>query len=149
VAVDDYITTPMDTKVIFDPRINDYDVDGDNLTLQSITQPTNGSAQMIPGDNIEYTPNSGYVGADSFEYTIDDGQGASATATVFITVTDANDPVAMDDDATTDEDTPVTINVLANDQDPAGMGLTIIAITDPANGTVADSGRRHARVHPG
>ncbi|WP_430463902.1 Ig-like domain-containing protein [Tabrizicola sp.] len=44
-------------------------------------------------------------------------------------------PVANPDSATTGEDTPVTIPVLANDTDPTGQPLTVTAATAP-NGTV-------------
>ena len=55
-----------------------------------------------------------------------------------VTVWWANDPpVAHDDTATTDEDTPVDIDVLANDDDPDGtLDPTSVAITGlPAHGT--------------
>src|SRR5262245_57743994 len=45
-------------------------------------------------------------------------------------------PVANDDTATTNENTPVTINVLANDFDPDGSPLTVVAVVQPAHGTV-------------
>uniref|UniRef100_UPI0014216010 Ig-like domain-containing protein n=1 Tax=Thalassoroseus pseudoceratinae TaxID=2713176 RepID=UPI0014216010 len=52
-------------------------------------------------------------------------------------VTAINDaPIAVDDDATTDEDTPVVINVLANDSDVEGDTLTVSAVTPGTNGTV-------------
>ena len=44
-------------------------------------------------------------------------------------------PEAIDDDAQTDADTAVTVDVLANDSDPEGDALTITAATVPANGT--------------
>ena len=57
---------------------------------------------------ITYTPAANYTGADSFTYTVADGQGGTATATVSVTVTPVNDaPVAANDAATTSEDTPV------------------------------------------
>ena len=43
-------------------------------------------------------------------------------------------PVASNDIATTLEDTPVTINVLANDSDPDADPLAIVWVTQPANG---------------
>jgi len=46
-------------------------------------------------------------------------------------------PVAADDTATTAEDTPTTIAVLANDTDPDGDPLTVTAVTQPAHGSAA------------
>src|SRR5207253_221745 len=57
--------------------------------------------------------------------------------TVSITVTAVNDaPVAGNDTATTAEDTPATIAVLANDSDVDGDTLTVSVGTQPAHGTV-------------
>ncbi len=49
------------------------------------------------------------------------------------------DPVAQDDHATTSQNTPVEINVLANDSDPDFDKLTITVIAGPSNGTVTVS----------
>ncbi len=77
---------------------------------------------MVNADGtITYTPAANYTGADSFSYTIGDGQGGSATATVSVTVSAVNDaPVAVNDAATTAEETAVSIAVLANDTDADG-----------------------------
>ena len=45
-------------------------------------------------------------------------------------------PIANNDIATTAENTPVTINVLANDSDPAGNPLTLVSVSQGANGAV-------------
>lgn len=44
-------------------------------------------------------------------------------------------PVAVDDEAETDQNSPVTIEVLANDTDPEDDPLTVTGVSDPANGT--------------
>ncbi|MEZ4674343.1 MAG: Ig-like domain-containing protein [Caldilineaceae bacterium] len=49
-------------------------------------QPSNGTATVENGQ-IVYTPNSGFVGTDSFNYIVADGKGGTATATVTVTVT--------------------------------------------------------------
>jgi hypothetical protein len=51
-----------------------------------------------------------------------------------------NPPVAMDDMETTEQDTPVTIDVLANDEDADGESLTVTGKTDGSDGTVAITG---------
>src|SRR5205085_1358964 len=87
-----------------------------------------------------YTPAASYSGADSFNYTISDGQGGTATAAVSITITAANHaPVAVNDSYTTPEDTPLTIaapGVLGNDTDADSNPLTAIQVAAPANGTL-------------
>ena len=78
-------------------------------------------------------PTANYFGADSFTYTISDGNGGSATATVNVTVTPVNDnPVANADSATVAEDSGVTdIAVCANDNigPDTGETLTVTAVT--------------------
>ena len=49
-------------------------------------------------------------------------------------------PVAKDDTATTDEDTPTTINVLGNDEDANGDTLTVSAVNQGRIGTVTTDG---------
>jgi len=136
VAVDNTVTTPEDIPSGYDVLGNDYDVDGDTLTITGVTQPSNGQA-VNHGTYVEYIPNSNYNGPDQFTYTISDGNGGTATATVFMTVIPSNDdPEAVDDTANTNEDTPVTINVLANDSDVEGDAISVTGVTQPANGSV-------------
>ena len=140
VAVDDTAATAEDTAVTIDVLANDSDADGDTLTVDSVTDPPNGTAVNNSTD-VTYTPDIGFLGDDSFTYTVMDGNGGSATATVTVTVTSGNqNPVAVDDSATTDEDVTITIDVLANDSDPDGDTLTIDSVTDPANGSVVNNG---------
>ena len=80
-------------------------------------------------------------GTDSFTYTIDDGHGATATATVMVTITPVNDPpTAIADAATLLEDSVANIiDVLANDSSSpdAGEVLTVTAVGAAAHGTVS------------
>ena len=85
VAVADNATTSEDTPVTIDVLNNDFDIDGDILTVDSITQGTNGSV-INNGGNVTYTPAPGFNGTDSFNYTVSDGNGGTDTATVNVTV---------------------------------------------------------------
>ena len=72
---------------------------------------------------IRVAPNADLNHEDQDSYTLtaeaSDPSGATAFTTVNITVLDLNErPVAMGDRVTTNEDTPISINVLANDSDP-------------------------------
>ena len=136
VAVDDAATTTEDTAVSIAVLTNDTDLDGDALTVSGATAPAHGTATVNAGGTITYAPAGNYHGADSFSYTVGDGHGGSTTATVAVTVTPTNDgPVAVDDAATTTEDTAVSIAVLPNDTDLDGDALTVSAATAPAHGT--------------
>jgi hypothetical protein len=140
VAADDSATTNEDTPVTVDVVSNDSDVEGDTLVVSAVTQGTNGTVTFA-GGSVTYTPNANFNGSDSFTYTVSDGNGGTATATVNVTVTPVNDaPVAADDSATINEDTPVTVNVVANDTDVEGDSLTVNAVTQGTNGTVTFAG---------
>jgi VCBS repeat-containing protein len=90
--------------------------------------------------SFAYTPDADFSGADSFTYVANDGTVDSAAATVNLTVTPVNDaPVAVDDNHSTFEDTPLTIaapGVLGNDKDAEGDPLTTVLVTGPANGSL-------------
>ncbi|WP_162925915.1 Ig-like domain-containing protein [Isoalcanivorax indicus] len=61
------------------------DADDDALTYEIETSPANGSLTGTP-PAVTYTPNAGFVGTDSFAFTVDDGMASSAAASVTITV---------------------------------------------------------------
>ena len=87
---------------------------------------------------VRYTPQPNFVGTDSFTYTITDGSGGTATASVAVTITAVNDaPVAANDAAATVGPVPVVIDILANDADPEGDPLSLIATSTPAHGIVS------------
>jgi hypothetical protein len=93
-----------------------------NGTLNSASN--NGSAIKIDinntiftdDDKIIYTPKTGFIGLDSFKYTITNSKGFASTATVSITIVSVNNlPTATNDSATTTKNNPVIIDVLLND----------------------------------
>ena len=136
-ATVDSASTSEDIAIIIDVLSNDDDVDGDTLTVDSVTQPGGGSVVINGDETVAYTPASNFNGSDSFDYTIIDGQGGTDTATVTVTVSTGNDaPIAVADSASTDEDIAVTINVLGNDDDVDGDTLTVDSVTQPTNGSV-------------
>ena len=135
VAGDDAATTAEDTAVTIDVLANDTDPDGDTLSILSVTTPDSGNAS-ISGSQIVYTPDADVFGTDAFTYTVGDGRGGLATAAVTVSVEGRNDaPAALDDTATTDIETAVTIDALANDYDPDGDPLMIDAVGTPGNGS--------------
>ncbi len=139
VAGDDAASTNEDTAVTIDVLANDTDVDLDTLAVDAVTQGANG-AVVNTTTNVTYTPDLDWFGTDSFTYTVSDGNGGTATAAVTVTVAPVNDaPVAQDDAAATDEDTPVTIDVLANDSDVDGDTLVVAAVSQGAHGAVTNT----------
>lgn len=86
VAEDDAVTTEVGTSVTIDALANDTDEDGDTITITTVTDPTNGTAQVNGGALIVYTPNAGYEGTDTFFYTIQDVNGAVDSGQITVQV---------------------------------------------------------------
>jgi hypothetical protein len=142
-AVDDATTIAEDSGAnAVNVLANDSDVDGDTLTITAVTQGAHGSV-TFSASSVSYTPNANFFGSDSFTYTISDGNGGTASATVHVTVTNVNDPPVANADAyTMDQDTTLTVaapGVLANDSDVDGDALTAVHYTAPSHGTLSGS----------
>ncbi len=88
-TADTFQNTPVDIVVIG----NDADIDG-TISLNSVAiveTPVNGIAVSNPNGTVTYTPNAGYIGEDSFKYTVADDLGAKSNiATVTIIVKASN-----------------------------------------------------------
>lgn len=70
----------------------DTDVNGDALALVGVGRPANGVAGIGPDGAIIYRSAPGFVGTDSFSYTIEDATGRIASATVTVAVGAEPDP---------------------------------------------------------
>ncbi|MBK9713170.1 MAG: ExeM/NucH family extracellular endonuclease [Kouleothrix sp.] len=86
-AVNDSATVKKNKTVTISVLANDFDVDGNSLSVTAASAPAHGSVVRNANGTIKYTPQNGYTGSDSFTYTISDGNGGLATATVTVTVT--------------------------------------------------------------
>lgn len=121
---------------------NDRDPDGDPLKITSAGNASKGVVTLDAhtGD-VVFTPTAGYSGPVSFTYTISDGKGCSATATVSLSVVPINHPPVANADSgfSTLLNTPLTIQsatLLASDTDPDGDMLKVAAVGNPAHGSV-------------
>ena len=141
VAGNDAASTAYETAVTVNVLANDNDPEGGALSVQLRSQPSNGSA-TVSGTSIIYTPANGFSGSDSFAYRVQDPDGmVSSDATVTVTVGAApQPPVAGNDAASTAYETAVTVNVLANDNDPEGGALSVQLRSQPSNGSATVSG---------
>ncbi|WP_041523841.1 VCBS domain-containing protein [Gilvimarinus agarilyticus] len=97
-AIDQYLTTPEDTAI--DGQLEASDVDGDTLSYRILTPPANGQASIDPNTGaFTYEPGPDYVGNDQFTVLVDDGQGGTTEAVVYIEVTPVEDtPIFNGDD---------------------------------------------------
>ena len=146
IAQDDFIETTEVGQIAFSPMDNDTDGDGDILTIVDYTQPQRG-AITLDGDTFLYSPENGYSGFYSFDYTISDGD-QEATATVDITVHTVADPPVIsritdqviDEDSQTEEITftaidldildTVTVTAVSSDTDIVPNDSSNIIITN-------------------
>ncbi len=100
VASDDSYTTKLDTVLTKDylqgVLNNDSDPDLDDVLVATLlTSPTHGTLIFEGDGSFIYTPNAGYLGADSFTYKVSDGTNTSAPATVTINVSGSNKVIAI------------------------------------------------------
>ncbi|MCT8341288.1 Ig-like domain-containing protein, partial [Flavobacteriaceae bacterium TK19130] len=133
-AVDDINDTYVDLPVSGSVATNDENPDGPAGTevFTLVGGPSNGTVTLNPDGSYTYTPAPGFVGEDTFEYQVCDGGNPVAcdTATVYIEVLPLNGPgneapIANADTNTTEQDTPVSGNVLPNDYDPDGDPIAV------------------------
>jgi VCBS repeat-containing protein len=115
---------------------NDSDPQGDPLTAEVTIPPSDGTVELRPDGSFTYTPNGGYSdGYDYFYYRACDPEGSCAeTWADFVD----RGPQANDDAASTDEDTPVPVDVLSNDFNYYGTGYldpaSVRVVTPPSHG---------------
>ncbi|MCF7305435.1 Ig-like domain-containing protein [Escherichia coli] len=122
---DDSATTHAGVPVTIDAIGNDRFVNPDQA-ITGVTQGAHGSVAIENGQLV-YTPNAGYVGQDTFTYTVTSG-GVTETAQVTLEVTNTP-PVAVADKASTLPETPVSGNLLTNDRDADSDPLHVAEIT--------------------
>lgn len=132
--------TPLTTNIGSGVLANDMDADGDPLTASIVTQPSHGTIALAADGSFVYTPDANYSGSDSFSYQANDGSANSNIVAVNLTISAVSDePIAVADAYSTDEDSPLTVlapaGVLSNDTDPdSGNSLTAVLVTNPTNG---------------
>ncbi|HRT09453.1 MAG TPA: Ig-like domain-containing protein, partial [Candidatus Paceibacterota bacterium] len=137
---DSYTVSTTGTLVVPDPGVLGNDTGGTGpLRAVLVSGPTRGTLNLSTNGGFTYTPNTGYVGNDSFTYRANDGQTNSPTATVSIAVTPNQAPVANPDSYTVLANTPLIVaapGVLGNDTDPEGRPLRAVLVAGPASGTL-------------
>ena len=135
-AVDDSFNTAYQTPVTGNVLANDSGPSIQVITNLT-TSPSSGTLTLNSTGAFTYTPNSGFSGTDSFEYTIQESDANQATGTVSISVSPPTPIDAINDSNGTLVNVPITENVLSND---IGDGISVISNTSPLNGTVSING---------
>ena len=139
VAVNDRFAISPGQVSLLPVLANDRDVDTplDVRTVEIGQLIVNGTVRVLSTGIVEYTPNAGFSGTDSFTYRVRDSLGAlSNEATVQIVTNTA--PIALPDSASTLINTPIVIDVLRNDNDPDGTinRNSVSIVSGPDFGTV-------------
>jgi len=131
------VSTAEDTPLTGNILTGAVDSEGDAITATAGTFATaNGSVTIANDGSYTYTPTAGYIGSDSFSFTAQTGDD-STNGTVSITVTAVNDLTVLSPSVSTNEDTPLTGNVLTGAVDSEGAAITAVAGTfATANGSV-------------
>jgi hypothetical protein len=128
VAVDDSASGNQAAAIVINVLSNDSDPNNDVLSVSVTTPAGHGSAIANADKTITYTGGAGFFGTDTFGYTIDDGHGGTASATVTVTVNHVNHaPVAVNDAAAIIQGDTNGINVLTNDIDVDRSPATLVA----------------------
>jgi VCBS repeat-containing protein len=117
---------------------------GGNAPLSAVlvAATTHGTLSLSNNGGFTYIATNGFAGTDTFTYRVTDGTTTSGTATVTITVTPDNAPVANNDSYGVLVNSSLNVpapGVLANDTDVDGNSLTAILASGPANGTLTFS----------
>ena len=135
VAIDDPVTARSGASVPVQVTANDYDPDGEAIAVSSVGVPGHGSVDIGTATTVVYTPEPGYVGVDQFEYTIVDGNGTTASASVIIDLLAPGStnkaPLGVVDAAQTGPGIPVVVDVLLNDVDPERDPLRLGGFSPP------------------
>ncbi len=146
-ASDDATNTMQGSPVTVTVLSNDSDANSPALPLSVIgaTTPQHGSVVVTAAGTIIYTPNRGFSGTDTFQYTLSNGKGTDvANVTISVVPLVQSPPIAVLDTAATLAGTAVTIPVLLNDSDtnyPNPLLFGIASYTQPATGgSVTQSG---------
>ena len=118
---------------------NDFDPDGDPFGVVEVATPAHGSVDN-GGNFFNYTPDPGFSGIETITYRLRDTHGllSLGTARVWVDsgVAGAESPVADDDYAVVYQDATVgftTGDLIANDDDPQGQALSVVAVSEPSN----------------
>jgi DNA-binding beta-propeller fold protein YncE len=113
------------------------DIESDTLIYNITKYPPNGYLSGNP-PNMQYKPNFGFFGTDTFAFSVNDGTTNSEPATITIIINKINEPpFAISQSFTTDEDTP--LNIVLTGTDPENDKLTFKIVAQPLNGTLKET----------
>jgi len=136
VATPDSAVMLEDSQVEINVLANDYDPDGDPISIVAIGNPSHGTVKLLSGGSVLYVPRADFHGTDTFSYRIADDKYGKTYGAVTVTVTPQPDPpIARADLLSAVADRAYTIRPLVNDTDPDGDAITLQGVGKPLHGT--------------
>lgn len=112
-------------------ELTNIDPDGDSVSLVGIADAPKMGIVDIGSSWLNYQPISGKIGTDTFTYIVEDRFGKQGTARVQVGVAPAaklnQNPQANPDQVRVRPNRPLAVAVTANDTDPDGDGVSLIA----------------------
>jgi gliding motility-associated-like protein len=140
IVQNDTITIQEDNNAIGNILLNDSDPDGPvTASLTVVLNPAHGTVIIDASGNYAYSPNNNYNGNDTIVFSVCDSDNNCINDTLFVTVLPINDDIIVaNENLSTNENTPLSGNIVSNDADPDGTNIVVntTAILLPANGTV-------------
>ncbi len=117
---------------------SDTDLPNDVLTYALVSGPTHGVLTVQADGTYSYTHDGSENFADAFIYSVTDANGATAQATVTLTITPVNDntPIAQAGTATLVVGGSVTGTVIATDADLPNDDLMYAVVSGPSHGAL-------------
>ncbi len=137
IALNDTATISLNSSVHIDVLSNDSDADGDLVNIVNVS--ADFGTVDISNNQLFYTTEDEFYGVATVSYSITDNNGGTAFANVTVNIVNSLTPIAVDDQAETDDQTALIINVLSNDTDPDGDSLTVISATAQEGGVIINS----------
>ncbi|MBQ4810947.1 tandem-95 repeat protein [Pseudoalteromonas luteoviolacea] len=124
IAKADELTIGAGQSIVIDVLANDTDADGDGLVITSAS--VDFGVVTVEDNKLSYIPPATFVGTATIQYSITDGQGGTANSTVTVNLAVNTPPSAKLDEASTDDKSSITLDVLANDLDADGDEISLI-----------------------
>ncbi len=126
--VDDLLSqwrTDEDSPLVVSPGAWYSDIEGDAVSLTGVTDGENGRTVIVEGQ-LEYMPEPDFHGTDRMSYTLSDGNGGETSKSVTVLVHAVNDaPVGTVRTASTEEDSPITLDVAGMATDVEGDVVSV------------------------
>ena len=149
IAVDDAFEGDEDSAIVLDVLANDFDLEGDPLSVRDVTSPSHGAVTVIGEGTLQYSPDADWNGTDVFRYLVVDGLGGSDSADVRVVVRAVDDPPELSPfTVLAEEDGEAYVDVGSHVADPDGDAVDVSVATPPRHGALLPDAAGSFRYRP-